>query len=580
MEPGDKKMKSTLRLLILFVVALLPLSVLAQGWQWAKNATKMRPYPATNSASHAWPIATDRAGNVYVAMGSSFDTLIIGGFTHHCELFTTQVILTKYSPAGDVIWSVSSTDGSAMPIDIAIDQNDNVILYGYFTGDYVRFGTHSINRSATAGYNTGYLVKFNDDGVLQWGVNSGTINIGLEKQKYGGVATDKSGNIYAACTYYGPTRVGSISLTNNGSDDIYVARYSPTGSFVWAKSFGGDGYDRISDIAITNDNAIYIVGDFSSNSLTLGAHTLTYSASGYSLGFECYNVFVAKMNSDGEVAWARQTTGNTRAMCVATDGDGSVYVGGVIRNDTVSFGGHTLLGNNNNPYLLKYTANGNFERIWPFTQTVHAVNPNHAIWDVTVDLCGNVWVAGGMDTVAGNGIFLDTTIVLPLPQAPVDPLFIAGYTSSGHLLDYKRINSGGRSNSGIVTDAIGNIYLCGYYDGAAVLYVGSDTLQGLSGAYNIAFTAKYAPGIECAASVSGAGNTGAGVLIFPNPADGMLTITGHKKATHVHVTDITGKTVVSQYITAGTGTIATDKLLPGIYLIRLDDTVGRKFIKN
>jgi hypothetical protein len=202
-------MKSTLRLFILFALAFMPFLASAQGWQWARNANRMRPYPATTSSSHAWPIATDRAGNVYMAMASSFDTVVLGSYTHHSELFTTQVILTKYSPLGDVIWSVASTDGNTLPIDIAVDQNDNVILYGYFTGDYVRFGPNSINRSAVAGYNTGYLVKFNDDGEFQWGVNSGTISIGLEKQKYGGVATDMSGNIYAASTYYGPTKVGS-----------------------------------------------------------------------------------------------------------------------------------------------------------------------------------------------------------------------------------------------------------------------------------------------------------------------------------------------------------------------------------
>lgn len=573
-------MKSTLRLFILFALAFMPFLASAQGWQWARNANRMRPYPATTSSSHAWPIATDRAGNVYMAMASSFDTVVLGSYTHHSELFTTQVILTKYSPLGDVIWSVASTDGNTLPIDIAVDQNDNVILYGYFTGDYVRFGPNSINRSAVAGYNTGYLVKFNDDGEFQWGVNSGTISIGLEKQKYGGVATDMSGNIYAASTYYGPTKVGSSTLTNSGSDDIYVARYSPSGAFVWAKNFGGDGYDRVSDITVTRDNLIYITGDFSSNTLTIGTNTLTYSASSYSMGFDCYNVFVAQMTSSGGVTWAHQTTGNTRAMCIAADGADNVYVGGVIRNDTVTFGGHYVMANNNNPYLLKYTANGDFDRVWPFTQTVHAANPDHAIWDLTVDLCGNVWVAGGMDTVTGNGIFLDTTIVLPLPQSPVDPLFVAGYTPSGNLLAYKRINSGGRSNSGLAADRMGNLYLCGYYDGASTLHVGYDTLEGLSGAYKIAFTAKYATGIMCAASVAEAGNGEAGVMLYPNPVEGVLTITGLTTATDVHITDVTGKTVLRQHIPAGNGNIATDKLLPGMYLVRLNDTVVRKFIKN
>ena len=88
------------------------------------------------------------------------------------------------------------------------------------------------------------------------------------------IATDSSGNAYII-GYFESTTIsfGSITLTNYGGTDVYVAKISPSGTWQWAYSAGSDGDDVGSGIAVKS-NSIYITGHFTT-SISFGNNTLT-----------------------------------------------------------------------------------------------------------------------------------------------------------------------------------------------------------------------------------------------------------------------------------------------------------------
>src|SRR5690349_13691357 len=52
------------------------------------------------------------------------------------------------------------------------------------------------------------------------------------------VATDPAGNVYIGGTFQGSVNFGGSTLTSLGSNDIFLAKFSPTGAHVWSKRFG------------------------------------------------------------------------------------------------------------------------------------------------------------------------------------------------------------------------------------------------------------------------------------------------------------------------------------------------------
>ncbi len=106
-------------------------------------------------------------------------------------------------------------------------------------------------------------------------------------------------------------------------------------TFEWAKQAGGTRFTGGYGIALDGSANSYVVGDFS-GTITFGTSTsLTSAGSG--------DVFVAKYDSAGNLAWAKSAggTGNDVPGGIAVDGSGNSYVTGFF-SGTATFGSITL----------------------------------------------------------------------------------------------------------------------------------------------------------------------------------------------------------------------------------------------
>src|SRR5207245_10279563 len=116
-----------------------------------------------------------------------------------------------------------------------------------------------------------------------------------------GVAVDRSGNVVSGGTIgSGSYDFGGGSLTGTDFPSIYVAKYSPTGSFVWAKVFGSTApfYGMsTAGLATTANGDVIVTGGFS-NTVNFGCGPLA-PISGF------FDTFVARVTaSSGACTWA------------------------------------------------------------------------------------------------------------------------------------------------------------------------------------------------------------------------------------------------------------------------------------
>ncbi len=199
------------------------------------------------------------------------------------------------------------------------------------------------------------------------------------------IATDSRNGVYVYGNFTSPTiTIGTITLNNIGGSDIYVTKYDTTGNVIWAKSFGSVGLETSSVITTNRAGEIIISGSFN-NSITFGNITLTSQGG--------TDAFVAKLNNTGQVLWAKQIggSGNEKTINAACDDAGNIYSVGTYTSTSLTIGSNTFtnpLAFNN--YYLKMDAAGNI--IWAKSKsniTSFAITYINAATDGTVIFSGN-----------------------------------------------------------------------------------------------------------------------------------------------------------------------------------------------
>ena len=197
-------------------------------------------------------VACDAQGNVFVT-GYYFDTCYFDSLML-VSPGVDNVFLAKYSPAGDLLWVLDGgSPNETWASCIGVNSNGDAWISGSFEGTAV-FGTHSIT---TNGGNDIFLVKASGAGSWLQAEHAG----GLEDDFGNGLYVDEwdhiaiTGSFFLTASFY-----PLASITTNGNKDGFAAYYAPTGNCIWARNFGGSSGDKGIDIAVGPDGFIYVTG--------------------------------------------------------------------------------------------------------------------------------------------------------------------------------------------------------------------------------------------------------------------------------------------------------------------------------
>lgn len=300
---------------------------------WAKQFT------GTNG-DVGYSIATDTVGNVFVG-GAFRDTVDFdpgaGVFTLGTNFFDDAYI-AKLDSNGNFIWAKQFAGNSNQTCyDIATDLSGSVIATGSFQST-TDFDPNAGTFNLTAGVVDVFVLKLDANGNLVWAndIGSGaTTNLGRS------VVVDSSGNSYSTGYFDGSQDfdpgAGTAFLTAQGSDDAFVRKLDATGSLVWVKKFGGNGFDEGYGIYRDRHGSIYLTGNFNGGPVDFdpGAGAFLMTATGTN------DAYINKLDSLGAFQWAVQMGGtgavdDDRGRGIVVNGIGNVYTTGYFRN-TVDF---------------------------------------------------------------------------------------------------------------------------------------------------------------------------------------------------------------------------------------------------
>jgi hypothetical protein len=342
-----------------------------------------------------------------------------------------------------------SAQGSSVGWSTATDASGNVFATGFFMSPTITFGTTTLTNAAT-GYDDIYIVKYDPSGNVLWAKSAG----GTNSESARNIATDGSGNVYLTGWFYSPTiTFGSFTLINaaSGVGDMFIVKYSASGTVLWAKRAGGSLMDVGSDVVADVSGNVYVTGQFKSSSITFGSFILTNPLPG------SWVMFVVKYDPNGNVLSAAGWCG-ANATGIATDGIGNVYLTGVFMNSTITFGSFTLTNAASgleDIFTVKFNGNGTV--LWAISA---GGSNNDAASDIATDGSGDVYLTGSFQssTITFGEITLTNNSTSLIPE----DMFIVKYDPSGTAL-WAKIAGGISVNrgSGIATDGNGNVYVTG-----------------------------------------------------------------------------------------------------------------------
>lgn len=170
-----------------------------------------------------------------------------------------DIFMVKLNSLGEFIWAFrlgsSGTDESE---SLNIDSFGNIYAGGVFMNT-VDFNPGAGVYNLTAEYWDIFIQKLTIDGNFIWAKTYNTNGIK-------GATLDQQGNHYTTGFFLSPTDFdpgpGVYELTSNGVWDVFIQKLDSTGTFIWAKSFGGTGFDQGRDVHVDNSGGVYTTGYF------------------------------------------------------------------------------------------------------------------------------------------------------------------------------------------------------------------------------------------------------------------------------------------------------------------------------
>jgi hypothetical protein len=384
---------------------VMPHGLIAQTWLWANGAGSQGYDYSRQAATDKWGNAY--ITGEFPGDSISFGTTTL--YNPNPGTGRREFFLTKYNSAGAVKWVRGATIGmyDEAGTSVATDSAGNVYVAGYYQSDSVRFGGITVNHTIP-GWRVFldkdiFLAKYDTAGTLLWVRNFGT----RFDDAANSVAVDPSGNVYITGYFSDDSiQMGGTTLINTSpgySADVFLAKFNPSGALIWAKKAGGYLYDEGAAVTTDRSGNVFVSGKFTSDTFFTGSGYLVNDTVG------TFDMFVMGYSSTGSLLWAKRAGAKRDDIgcALAADSVGNVYVGGQYKSMSIQFGSTVLTKAasvlTSDIFLVKYSPGGSV--LW----AKRAGNVlNDYMSSVVLDTLGYVFISGESHYNTGVSAWFDT----------------------------------------------------------------------------------------------------------------------------------------------------------------------------
>src|ERR1035437_2160205 len=431
--------------------------------------------------------------------------------------------------------------------------------------------------------NDSTIKRFNSKGVFKWQKQfSGDLLIS-------GMVADNSGNLYIAGGFT-DFFIGAYHFTSLGNRDIFFCKIDSLGTLLWKKIVGGTNDDNVSDLYLTKKQKILICGDVGTGAV-IGSSTFSET-----------EFFTAKYDLNGNLELLiHHFGGNSWEVSADTSGN-IYLLGGINVNDTLDFGNSVILYGcygscMGTHFIAKINSTGNI--LWAKDLGSNYYEP---FKNLGIDNNGNVYLAkwrsyNGFDLSkfdgAGNFIWNHNTNGIygdcnSLCIDNNDSIWLTGeiwnspFNGQPFIWEFVPSNNltgtipatVSASGNNIANDHQNNIYVSGGFQDTAVF--GNTTLLATAGNYFLAKMKRNSS--TTMTSVSNVSENPDAMSVYPNPSTGKFSIQTSMpwQNTEICIFDLSGRCIYHQQVTRPEDyQIDLSKHSKGVYFIEVANAEKR-----
>lgn len=533
----------------------------------------------TTAASTVLATEMDRGGNVYTVGYTWAKTSILG------EEIEKGFFLSKQNSQGALIWIKNfkctpkqiSNGEVGNKLSLSRDQSSLYVLLSY--SEHIELPDGSMYNTSSE---STIILKFKLDGSFEFAINEKLKTYGAQ------IKTDYDGNLLFSgeVNSYVDLLAGK-KFNELGDGSLFLVKYNSTGQTSFVKNIGESGSNYNLLVDADSDNNIYLNTEFGASNLTVNGVSVLNPAEGEG------NNIVIKMNSSGEVLWAKANGGDknpesfdeyyTWTSGIAVAPNGNFYIKGALGKEAYFDGIHLENPDHRyNKFIAKFDQDG--ETLW--ARSISQTSGSQFCYDYNefeIDALGNVYFGAQYQYTF---TFHDGT---KLVSDDKKNLFIAKYTNDGALDWVKSFISGEYSNSDIITGIAVNqnqqVVIGGRFDQS----ITSDDVSMSASLINHGFLISLEdPTAHSEPLEIDQQTVKPQYSIFPNPVDETLRIygVGMTSLWAIELFNVSGKQVESLQRPTSNGEkleLDVSKLKTGLYILRIkssSENWSQRFIKK
>lgn len=318
--------------------------------------------------------------------------------------------------------------------DVKTDTYNNIYITGYIRKN-ISYKGQNYNLTDTMAF---FVAKLNPIGNLLW-IKAVNISENTNSVNNYKLAVDKNNNVFVFGTFLKSITIEGTTLNaSNNGHDIFLIKYSDTGSLIFAQRYGSTNDDYSGGIVVDENNNIIISGSFTNVIIISGTAINASGPSG------SYDNFIAKLNNNGGYIWNAHYSSSTDdyAKDITCDSDGNVYAIGTFAGTiNSSVGNITATVGQQDLFVMKFNSDG----IIKFIQSKPLVSIDYEVNRIFVTDNGDIYF-----TYTGLG----NTKVSKYNNSGINTLNITLGSGATNL-----------KAKGIVVDNLGYIYVTGNFIG-------------------------------------------------------------------------------------------------------------------
>jgi hypothetical protein len=343
-------------------------------------------------------VAIDGSGNVIAAGSAAIPGLATSGAYDVTLTGGEDALLVKFDASGQRLWATYyGGNNGDFGNGVAVDANGNIYLAGdAWSTDAI--ATLFAHQTSLAGETDAFLAKFTSQGTRVWGTYMG--GAGIDRAE--AITLDAAGYpaiVGGTASVTGIAMTGAADATYGGSDDAFIAKFSPAGVRQWSTYLGGSELDAAKGVSC--DGTFFFISGYtaSPSGIALGqthdtslggpasspmdAYLVKYSG----LGQKLWGTYYGGAGADrGYGCFAELETGNAY-LCGRTASTGSIS----------TLGAHQFsLSGTEDGFLVKFNSAG--LRQWG---TYLGGTGTDGLVSVKVGSASRVFVAGMTDSSSG-----------------------------------------------------------------------------------------------------------------------------------------------------------------------------------